>query len=514
MLPILGVFVSYLLIDMALALAALTVGFFAALWYVRNIPGASQNDPDSSEEDSPQVVQERESAANDAERASMAAMQLQDLAKNVATDVGVHNAVIAGISGNLCDVKTGADDLNKTVMDAVAQIMAANEKLQSRLTDAEQKIQTQAEELSTRQSEARTDVLTKLPNRRAFDDAMKANFESSVGQAGSFSLMIFDVDHFKKFNDTHGHQAGDEVLRQVGKTMVDVVKNSDLPCRYGGEEFAVVMPNTNVAEARVAAERMRKAIETMKVNFEGSNLKVAASIGVAEIESKEEPASLMRRADDAVYAAKRAGRNRSYWHDGEQCRSIDDTACVKATTPTPAATSAKPTTKAGVTEAPSESEEKPALLKDLPDQAIFSGELHRRINESHRFGVSLSIMHLSVKGYAGLEQEYGDAVGRLLLDTVAQFIRSRLREMDLLGKLDNGEFVVMLPGSSEREAILVGNRVQSAIANCVIPLGDKQLRLELVQGVAEVQPDDEASAMLARAKAAVNLQVEETAGAS
>ncbi|NOY42144.1 MAG: diguanylate cyclase [Planctomycetes bacterium] len=514
MLPILGVSVSYLLIDMALALVALTVGFLAALWYVRNVSGASQNDTDSSGADSPEVVLEKEAAANDAERASMAAMQLQDLAKNVATDVGAHNAVIAGISGNLCDVKTGADDLNKTVMDAVAQIMAANDKLQSRLTDAEQKIQTQAEELSTQQSEARTDVLTKLPNRRAFDDAMNAGSQSSDNQEGPFSLMIFDVDHFKKFNDTHGHQAGDEVLRQVGKTMVDVVKNSDLPCRYGGEEFAVVMPNTDIVQARVAAERMRKAIEAMKVNFEGSNLKVAASIGVAEIEPKEESASLMRRADDAVYAAKAGGRNRSYWHDGDQCRAIDDTASTKAATPTPATTSAEPATKAAATEAPSENVEKSTLLKDLPDRAVFSGELHRRINESHRFGVSLSIMHLSVKGYAGLEQEYGDAVGKLLLDTVAQFIRSRLREMDLLGKLDDGEFVVMLPGSSEREALLVGNRVQSAIANCVIPLGDKQLRLDLEQGVTEVQPDDEAPTMLARAKATANLQVEETVGAS
>ncbi len=508
MLPILGVSTTYLLIDMALALVALTIGFFSAIWYQRNVVGVVQNTAAPSgaapaNEPAPEAIREKEAAENEAERASMAAMQLRDLAMNVATEIGEHNTMIADISGNLNNLEEGAEGASSVVMDAVAQMLSANDKLQSRLADAEQKIQTQADEIRTKQSEACTDVLTKLPNRRAFDDAMASNSKAFAGQKRPFSLLIFDVDHFKKFNDTHGHQAGDEVLRQVGQTMSAAVKGEDIPCRYGGEEFALVMPNTKIDQARIAAERVRQAVEAMEVEFEGKMLKVTASIGVAEVATGEDSAVVVRRADDAVYAAKEAGRNRSYWQDGERCRSVEDTA------------TAKPTSSAGqVSETSTQEAVKPVDFSSLPDQAVFSGELHRRINESHRFGAPLSVMYLGINDFVSLEEEYGNAVGKLLLESVAQFIRSTLRDMDLLGKLSNGEFIVMLPGSTEQEAKLVGNRVEEAVASCVIPLGGKNLRLGISQAVTEVKPDDEAATMIARAKTSVNQQVEATAGVS
>ena len=108
-------------------------------------------------------------------------------------------------------------------------------------------------------------------------------------------------------------------------------------------------------------------------------------------------------------------------------------------------------------------------------------------------------MQISICEYLSLEKEYGDAVGHLLLDSVAKFIRSSLRDMDLLGQLSPGDFIVMLPGSSEKEAKMVGRRVDMAISNCVIPLGGKQLRLEVVHGVTDVYPDDDADGMIERA---------------
>lgn len=508
MLPVIGVTVSYVLIDMILAVVALVVGFLAALWYVRNVAHSH------SSSETPEEILEQESAANDTERVSMAAMQLHDLAMNVATDVSTHNAAIADISENLSEVREAAGDLDATVIDVVAQIQAANQKLQNRLADAENKIKTQAEELRTKQSEARTDALTKLPNRRAFDDAMKTNFESSTDQNRPFSLMILDVDHFKKFNDTHGHQVGDEVLRQVGKTMANVVSNEDLPCRYGGEEFALVLPNTKIQNARTASERVRDAIEKLEIDIEGKKLRVTVSVGVAEISTGETSALLVRRADDAVYAAKEAGRNCGYWNDGENCLAFGEESPVPAAIEAPVEAAKEVPAKAAISAAEDAGEagNEKVHYKDLPDRAVFSNELQRRINESHRFGVSLSVIHLSVAGYAGLVQEYGDAVGKLLLDTVSNFIRSRLREMDLLGKLDEGSFAVMLPGSSEQEASLVGNRIQSAIATCVIPLGTKQLQLELALGATEVQPDDEVPSMLARASKVASQSVESNAG--
>ncbi|MGI9430416.1 MAG: diguanylate cyclase domain-containing protein [Bythopirellula sp.] len=474
MLP-LGVAMDNVMIDAVLALIALMVGFFSALWYVKHTapPALSTGE---SETDS----LEKEAQANDAERANMATLQLRDLARNVASDVGDHNVLVSGISDELGNSTDGP-----AVEAAVTKILAANEKLQSRLAEAEQKIQTQAEEIQTQQTEALTDALTKLANRRAFDEAIQKNIDSFSDQRKPFSLLIFDVDHFKQFNDTHGHQAGDEVLRSVGRTLIETCKTTDIPCRYGGEEFALILPNTRVDSARIAAERVRKAIEGMDVEFEGKNLKVTASIGVAEMLTGEDDAKLIRRSDDGVYAAKEAGRNLTYWNDGQQCLPIS------AAAPKPAAEPAPEQNTTDDTKNTSEG--------DLPSQEAFAAELQHRVSESHRFGVSLSVMHIGVNGYADIEQDYGDAVGKLLLDSVAQFIRSSLRDMDLLGQLNAGEFIVMLPGSSEKEAKMVGKRVQMAISNCVIPLGGKELRLEVSHGVTDVYPDDDAPSMIERA---------------
>lgn len=468
-----GVAMGNVLIDASLSLVALLVGFFGALWYVRQTSPKAHDRAPTAEE-----AREKEAKANEAERTNMAAMQLRDLARNVAVDVGEHNNLVNGISNELGNSTDGA-----AVEAAVTKILAANETLQQRLEEAEEKIQSQAEEIRSQQSDALTDALTKLANRRAFDESLTKSIDSFNDQRKPFSLLIFDVDHFKQFNDTHGHQAGDEVLRSVGRTLTETVKTTDIPCRYGGEEFALILPNTRVDSARIAAERVRKAIERMDVNYEGKTLKVTASIGVAEMLNGEDDIQIIRRSDECVYAAKKAGRNQTFWNDGQDCLPLN-------------APVAKP-----ATEEPADNQTNSNAADDsLPGREAFVGELQRRVSESHRFSVSLSVMQISIKEYAKLATEYGDAVGKLLLDSVAQFIRSSLRDMDLLGQLEPGDFIVMLPGSSEKEAKMVGRRVETAISNCVIPLGGKQLRLEVSHGVADVYPDDDAESMIERAE--------------
>ncbi len=477
MLP-LAVAMDNVLIDASLALVAMLVGFFSALWYVRQTGPSKQGGGDNNQD-----AVEKEAQANDAERANMAALQLRDLAKNVASDVGDHCELVSGITDELSEISDGSPGSGAAVSEAVAKILSANEKLQNRLADAEQKIQTQAEEIRTQQSEALTDALTKLANRRAFDNALDKNIDSFNNQRKPFSLLIFDVDHFKNFNDTHGHQAGDEVLRCVGRTMTETVKTTDIPCRYGGEEFALILPNTRIDSARIAAERVRKAIEAMDVEFEGKHLSVTASIGVAEMLSGEDDTKLVRRSDDGVYAAKEAGRNQTYWNDGQQCLPLN-------------ASAPKAEDAAGSQQKKSSQATDPN--SDLPNREVFTGELQRRVSESHRFDVSLSVMQISLRDYTKLAKEYGDAVGHLLLDSVAQFIRTSLRDMDLLGQLAPGDFVVMLPGSSEKEAKMVGDRVETAISKCVIPMGGKELRLEVFPVVTDVYPDDDADSMIDR----------------
>jgi diguanylate cyclase (GGDEF)-like protein len=143
----------------------------------------------------------------------------------------------------------------------------------------------------------------------------------------------------------------------------------------------------------------------------------------------------------------------------------------------------------------------------LPDRTAFSDQLRRRIAESHRSGEPLSVIHFRVKDYEKLETTYGTAVGLLLLDSLATFITSTLREMDMLGKLEAGEFVLMLPGSSASAARIVGQRVKASISQCPVVFGAQHIRLDLDLGVTGVQAEDDAPRTLARAKKAMELSL-------
>jgi diguanylate cyclase len=470
-----AVSIQYVIMDASLALAAFLVGFAGAYWFLRSYPG------DAETFENNKANKKDEQSILDAERADMAVQQLRDLATNVASDVGAHNKLVTGISDHIGTIQVEATAAANQLNDAIKQILAANEKLQARLSDAEKKIQSQAEELKTQQTEARTDSLTKLANRRAFDDCLEKNISRFRKDGRPLSLLLFDVDHFKNFNDLYGHQAGDEVLRQVANTLTKTAKATDLACRYGGEEFGLVMPNTSITQGRIAAERIREAIEKTIVSFEDKTLSVTASLGVAEIARPDDATRLVRRADEAIYCAKGAGRNCGYWHNGEACLPMHQEDEPKTTA------------------------NRMSSHKDLPDEIAFSSELQRRISESHRFGTPLTLMYLRVVGFEALEREFGSALGDLLLDSVGQFVGGTLRDMDLLGRSEPGEFIVMLPGSGEREANIVGNRIQTALANCAIPIGSTRITLQVSVGICEVEPTDDAPLLINRTRAEIGI---------
>ncbi len=186
------------------------------------------------------------------------------------------------------------------------------DKLEESL-DEQQKLSGRLQELNKELEErALTDELTGLPNRRAFDEGMTREIGRAQRLNKPMSLVIIDVDHFKQFNDTHGHLAGDRVLKYMGKALMENARSCDLPARYGGEEFALILPHTPMGGAIIAAERLRKAIERMDVEFNNKILKVTASMGVTTItdpNGSRVEIMAIRRADDALYSAKDAGRN-------------------------------------------------------------------------------------------------------------------------------------------------------------------------------------------------------------
>jgi two-component system cell cycle response regulator len=159
---------------------------------------------------------------------------------------------------------------------------------------------------------ATTDMLTGLLNRRAFLDAIERERARSDRHAFPLSLLLLDIDHFKRVNDGRGHAAGDAVLRGVARILVYVARKSDFVARWGGEEFVVALPQTSEAGARVAAERVRRAVaaDSHPMPDRGAPLTVTVSIGAASAEAPWSVDQLISAADAAMYAAKARGRNR------------------------------------------------------------------------------------------------------------------------------------------------------------------------------------------------------------
>jgi two-component system cell cycle response regulator len=158
-----------------------------------------------------------------------------------------------------------------------------------------------------------TDGLTGLNNRRYLDKHMKILFERAVARGRPLSLCITDIDRFKSVNDTYGHDAGDEVLREFAARVRSTVRGADLACRYGGEEFVVVMPDTTPDTAAAIAERLRMVIESQPfiLKQSGIALAITASLGISStLWGAESPEQLLKQADKALYEAKHAGRNR------------------------------------------------------------------------------------------------------------------------------------------------------------------------------------------------------------
>jgi diguanylate cyclase (GGDEF)-like protein len=156
-----------------------------------------------------------------------------------------------------------------------------------------------------------TDSLTGLYHRRYFFAFAVNEIERSKRYKKNLSIIMMDIDHFKKINDNFGHQIGDQVLKEIADICLAILRKVDVMCRYGGEEFVVLLPETEVTNAAHAAERMCTAISSLRVKSEKGDVSVSASIGVAEMDkSHANLEKLLAAADAALYSAKESGRNR------------------------------------------------------------------------------------------------------------------------------------------------------------------------------------------------------------
>ncbi len=158
-----------------------------------------------------------------------------------------------------------------------------------------------------------TDALTGLFNRRYLESHLASLIEQAISRGKPLSALVVDIDYFKSVNDTHGHHAGDDVLREFALRIKRSIRGIDLACRYGGEEFVIVMPETDLAVAAMVAERLRRRIaaDAFAIEQGARSIPVTISVGIAALRAKDDSAAaLLKRADDALYRAKRDGRNR------------------------------------------------------------------------------------------------------------------------------------------------------------------------------------------------------------
>jgi diguanylate cyclase len=188
-----------------------------------------------------------------------------------------------------------------------------NRKLNAELTGASNEISALRNDLSTIRQEAYTDGLTGIANRRAFNKRIGELMAELRAKPSHLCLLMTDIDHFKKFNDTFGHVIGDQVIKVVAKTLSTSVRDIDFAARYGGEEFAVLFPKTRLADAVSVAEKIRATISArnMQNRRTGEDLgKITLSIGVSEYAIGESTEQFVERADTALYMAKQTGRNK------------------------------------------------------------------------------------------------------------------------------------------------------------------------------------------------------------
>ncbi|MDG2221196.1 MAG: GGDEF domain-containing protein [Rubripirellula sp.] len=250
----------------------------------------------------------------DQERMVQLLKELGNWTNEYSGNVSQYQHKLGELSAEVRNSSSAAQTENRVFL-LLQQIMQSNETLKTRLDVAERQLEKQTLQIQCYLTEARTDTLTGLFNRRAFDHRLEEMFLGYKKGGRGFVVALIDIDRFKTINDTRGHQVGDEVLKSLSAFLRIHLDQAIMVSRFGGEEFAVILDGP----LRVSANRMneiRRVLERETFQVEQKSMKVTISVGVAEPQQDLAVGPILRRADEALYSAKNTGRNRVYFHDG------------------------------------------------------------------------------------------------------------------------------------------------------------------------------------------------------
>jgi len=250
-------------------------------------------------------------------RAKAVIRELEEIARTVRQSLAAHHASILNFKDRVSTLSDANADQAawKELSGEAEKMLKPTMRLATQIAHAYDEIRQQTNQLMTF-TEVRTDPLTGLSNRRALDETLDSMLAMLARYRTQFALVMIDIDHFKKVNDELGHLQGDDVLKDVARIIDACARETDLAIRYGGEEFVVILPHTDLGGACVFAERLRRSVETSKA------ASVTVSCGAAAAMDGDNARTLVARADSALYSAKASGRNRAFQHTGSAIEAI------------------------------------------------------------------------------------------------------------------------------------------------------------------------------------------------
>lgn len=423
--------------------------------------------------------------------------RLRILANRVAADVGQHTNHVEQINAELNAAQGTAD---ATVLSAVGRLLSANETMQKQLQSAEERLKAQARQIESHSVEARTDPLTQLANRRALDDVLKRSVLDYQRRSRPATLMLMDVDHFKRFNDTQGHQAGDEVLRGAARILRQTLGDAEIVARYGGEEFAVVFAGSTIDDVLHLADATRAAIAAATFHWTGRPLRVTASIGMAELRAGETEGDFFRRADEALYAAKKAGRNCGYWNDGRSNHRLK-----KNEQPAHAESCAGGELIGQLLDG----HEGEAFAGHLVDRQTFLDEVVQRLVDWKQHGTPMSLLIVQIDNLNRIGSDHGRNAAATVMRIAVQLTMAVVRGLDQATRLNEDTYAVLLPALQVDDALMSAERLRQSIERCRLPRSAGMPGFTVSIGVVEAGGYDDMPALFDRARQALQLAIDQ-----
>lgn len=463
---------------------------------------------------------------------------LRSIATGMAAGVDMHQGRIEMVSNTL---NTMEPDNPASLERAINALLQANKLMQQELKDAQSRIAKQAQALEEVTAQARTDALTGVANRLAFNEATEDAIESFQAEGRTTTLALMDIDFFKKINDTYGHAVGDQVLTAVGTLLNEKLQGRGIVARYGGEEFGILFAGCPAAWMVKLVEETRKSIGEIVVNSDQGNIRVTCSVGMADFQPEDTAASLLERADEGLYMSKQNGRNRGYWcshgnwlpmetqtlemlwHPLEPSEAIALDLRPSSKKPESEAKAKRPVNagsepteqekdvvattqecvdlaqRATQNDGPPESGprsprrgsgERPQLLQTVMDHEKFSECLRQALGSIPESGEPVSVLKVRIANRKELNKKYGDDALSMCEEALLQSIRCSLRGVDKVGQTEDGDYEVLMVGPVLEAVCYRAARIQVGMhsANDTLALTEMQISMAttLVNEVLEV----------------------------